>query len=136
MFEVQCAVCNDSHAICWCWLIQCMLSGQKSAIYQEHFMFPSVDMLYGDATLLFQQDFAKTEPNAFLTMILLCLISQPICLTWTSYILYQAFSKGRWETPDPNIQTSSILHRCSTNSKLQRMTSKKKVKKWNSKNNS
>ncbi len=62
----------------------------NAAIYQEmleHFMLPSADKLYGDADFIFQQDLApahtaKGIPKAgSMTMVLLCLIGQQICLT-------------------------------------------------------
>ncbi len=40
-------------------------------------MLPSADKLYGDADFIFQQDFSFD----LLTMILLCLIEKPACLT-------------------------------------------------------
>ncbi len=69
----------------------CFIKSQiNAAIYQEileHFMLPSANKLYGDADFIFQQDFStcpqlpKPLPSALLTMILLCLIGQPTCLT-------------------------------------------------------
>ncbi len=59
----------------------------NAAIYHEsleHFMLPSSGKLYGDADFLFQQDLPtepKPLPSGLLTMILLCLIGQPKCLT-------------------------------------------------------
>ncbi len=43
-------------------------------------------------------------------MILLCLIGQPTCLTWTPYGIYGIFSRERWETVNPTIQTSWRLN--------------------------
>ncbi len=85
----------------------------NEAIYLEileHFMLPSADKLYRDADFLFQQDFSTCPqcqnhfPSGLLTMILLCLIGQPTCLTWTPYGIYGIFSRERWETVDPTIQ--------------------------------
>ncbi len=61
---------------------------------------------------------AKTTSKWFhfqvvLTMILLCLIGQPTCLTWTPYGIYGIFSRERWETVDPTIQTSWRLNSAS-----------------------
>ncbi len=47
-------------------------------------------------------------------MILLCLIGQPICLTWTPYGIYGIFSRERWETVDPTTQTSWRLNSASS----------------------
>ncbi len=52
----------------------------------------------------------KPLPSALLTMILLCLIGQPTCLTWTPYGIYAIFSREIWETVDPTIQTSWRLN--------------------------
>ncbi len=56
---------------------------------------------------------AKPLPSALLTMILLCLIGQPTCLTWTPYGIYVIFSRERWETLNPTIQTSWRLNSAS-----------------------
>ncbi len=62
----------------------------NESVYQEileHFMLPSADTLYGDADFLFPAGLKhlptlpKPLPSALLTMILLCLIGQPTCLT-------------------------------------------------------
>ncbi len=63
----------------------------NAAIHQdilEHFMLPSANKLYGDADFIFQQDLAtahtaKGTKSWFMTMVLLCLIGQETCLTWT-----------------------------------------------------
>ncbi len=52
----------------------------------------------------------KQLPSGLLTMILLRLIGQPTCLTWTPSGIYGIFSRERWETVDPTIQTSWRLH--------------------------
>ncbi len=106
----------------WCLLVlvHCVLIKSKvnAAVYQEileHFMLLSADKFYGDADFLFQQDFSTCPQcqNHFqvvsLTMILLCLIGQPTCLTWTPYGIYGIFSRERWET----IQTSWRLNSAS-----------------------
>ncbi len=71
------------------WRPLCFIKSKvNAAVYQEileNFVLPSADKLYGDADFLFQQDFS-TCPQ--LTMILLCLIGQPICLIWTPYGIY------------------------------------------------
>ncbi len=88
-------------------------SNVNVAIYEEileHFMLPSADKLYGDADFLFQQDSAKPLSSGLLTRILLCLISQPTCLTWVPYVIYGIFSRERWETVNPTIQTSWRLN--------------------------
>ncbi len=94
----------------------------NAAVYQEileHFMLPSADKLYGDTDFLFQQDFStcpqypKPLASALLTMILLCLIGQPTCLTWTPYGIYGTFSRERWETVALTIQTSWRLNSAS-----------------------
>ncbi len=51
--------------------------------------------------------------SALLTMILLCLIGQPTCLTWTPYGIYGIFSRERWETVNLTIQTSWRLNSAS-----------------------
>ncbi len=90
-------------------------SNVNAAVYQEileHFMLPSADKLYGDADFLFQQDFStcpqclKPLPSALLTMILLCLIGQPTCLTlnpvWNLWDMFnekdekQSIQQYRW----------------------------------------
>ncbi len=53
---------------------------------------------------------AKITSSGLLTMILLCLIGQPTCLTWTPYGIYGIFSRERWETVNPTIQTSWRLN--------------------------
>ncbi len=86
----------------------------NAAIYQEileHFMLPAADKLYGDADFLFQQDFStcpqwKQLLSGLLTIILLCLIGQTTCLTWTPSGIHGIFSRERWATVDPTIQTS------------------------------
>ncbi len=45
--------------------------------------------------------------------ILVCLIGQPTCLTWTPYGIYGIFSRERWETVNPTIQTSWRLNSAS-----------------------
>ncbi len=88
----------------------------NAAVYQEileHFMLPSADKLYGEADFLFQQHLPtlpKPLPSGLLTM---CLIGQPTCLTWTPYGIYGIFSRERWETVDPTIQTSWRLNSAS-----------------------
>jgi len=67
----------------------------NAAIYQEileHFMLPSVNKLYGNADLIFQQDLAPAHQNV---------VQWPWCYcAWlTSKLVW-----GRWETPDPTIQ--------------------------------
>ncbi len=52
----------------------------------------------------------KQLPSGLLTMILLRLIGQPTCLTWTPSGIYGIFSRERWETVDPTIQTSWRLN--------------------------
>ncbi len=96
----------------------------NAAVYQEileHFMLPSADKLYGDADFLFHlPTVPKPLPIALLTMILLCLIGQPTCLTWTPYGIYGIFSREWWETVDPTIQTSWRLNSASTVPKADR----------------
>ncbi len=57
----------------------------NAAVYQEileHFMLPSADKIYADADFLFHlPTVSKPLPSCLLTMILLCLIGQPTCLT-------------------------------------------------------
>ncbi len=73
----------------------------NAAVYQEileHFMLPSADKLYGDADFLFQQDFSicpqwQNHFQVLATMILLCLIGQPTCLTWTPCGIYGYFQE-------------------------------------------
>ncbi len=65
-------------------------------------------LLYGDADLMLQNDFSTCPQcqNHFqvLTMILLCLIGQLTCLTWTTYHgINGIFLTERWETVDPKI---------------------------------
>ncbi len=90
----------------------CFLKSTVNAdIYQdilEHFMLPSADKLYGEADFIFQQDLApahtaKGTKSWFNDHVLLCLIGQQTCLTWTPSRIY---SRGRWETPDPTMQMS------------------------------
>ncbi len=95
----------------------------NAAVYQEtleHLMHPSADKLYGDADFLFQQDFSTCPhcQNHFQVLcwpwyILLCLIGQPTCLTWTPYGIYGIFSREKWETVDPTIQMSWRLNSAS-----------------------
>ncbi len=56
----------------------------------------------------------ETTSKWLLTMILLGLIWQPTCLTWTPYKIYGIFSRGRWETINPTIQTSWRLNSAPT----------------------
>ncbi len=124
LLEVRCEIsevgddlgCRD---VSWCWFIvfyqvqsQCSrLPGDFRALYASicwqalwrcWFHFPAV--LYHLPTV------PKPFPNALLTMILLCLIGQPKCLNWTPYGIYGIFSRERWETADPTIQTSWRLN--------------------------
>ncbi len=71
-------------------LVHFVLSSPKSMQrstrrFLEHSMLPSADKLYVDADFLFLQDFSTTvpepRPSGLLTIILLCLINQPTCLT-------------------------------------------------------
>ncbi len=81
----------------------------NAAVYQEileHFMLPSADKLYGDADFLFQQHLApahsaKTTSNSFADRGI-------TVLDWpaNSPDLNPTDSRGRWQTPDPTLQTS------------------------------
>ncbi len=71
-------------------LVHFVLSSPKSMQrstrrFLEHSLLPAADKLYVDADFLFLQDFSTTvpepRPSGLLTIILLCLINQPTCLT-------------------------------------------------------
>ncbi len=120
LLEVQCEVsevsddlgCRD---VCWCW--SAMLSQVQSqfsrlpgdfealyayicwqALWRCWFSFP--------AGLQHLPTLPKALPTGLLTMILLCLIGQTTCLTWTPSGIHAIFSRERWKIVDPTIQTS------------------------------
>ncbi len=102
----------------------------NAAVYQEileHFMLPSADkeMLrlwrcWGEIMEMLISFSSRTlapahtvKTTGLLTMILLCLIGQPTCLTWFPYGIYGIISRERWETVDPTIKTSWRLNSAS-----------------------
>ncbi len=101
-------------------LIPCFIKSRvNAAIYQEileRFLLPSAEKLYGDTDFIFQQEFSTCpqyqnhSQSGLLTMILLSLIVQQTCLTWTPYGTNGIFSRESWETVDPTIQTSWRLN--------------------------
>ncbi len=82
-----------------------------AAVYQEileyFILYTSSDVTLAPAHR------AKPLPSGLLTLTLLCLIGLPTCLTWTPYWIYGIFSRERWETVDPTIQTSYRLNSAS-----------------------
>ncbi len=102
-------------------LVHCVFSGPQST-QQSTMKFWSTLCFrllnfYGDADFIFQQNFSSCPhcqtPSGLLTMILLCLIGQPACLTWTPSGIYGIFSRERWETVALTIQMSWRLNSAS-----------------------
>ncbi len=90
----------------------------NDAVYQEileHFMLPSADKFYGDADFLFQQDFSTFPQSQSHFQVVCwpwyyCAWLESNMLTWTPYGIYGIFSRERWETANPTIQTSWRLN--------------------------
>ncbi len=120
LFEVSDDLgCRD---VSWCWSIvfyqvqsQCSrLPGDFGALYASicwqalwrcWFPFP--------AGLQHLPTVPKPFRCGLLTMILLCLVGQPTCLTWTPYEIYGIVSRERWETVNPTMQSSWRLNSAS-----------------------
>lgn len=83
-------------------------SSRKSKIQcLEHIMLLSADKLY-EILISNRTLHLPTGPEllttGLLSRVLLCLVGQPTCLTWTPQRIYGILSRGRWETPDPTIE--------------------------------
>ncbi len=102
--------------VCWCWFIVfyqvqsqfSRLPGDLSTLCL-HLLTSFMEMLisFSSRTLV-----PKALPSGLLTLILLGLIGQTTCLTWTPSGIYGIFSRERWETVDPTVQTSwRLCHR-------------------------
>ncbi len=110
----------------WCLLVlvHCVLSSPKSmqpstrrfwSTLCFHLLTSFMEMLISFSSRTWHlPTLPKPLPSALLTIKLLCLIGQPTCLTWTPYGIYGIFSRERWETVDPTIQTSWRLNSAST----------------------
>ncbi len=125
LLEVHCEVSEFSddlgfRDVCWCWSIMFYqvqsqyshLPGYFGALYASicwqalwRCWFPF------SAGLLHLSTVPKPLPSGLLTIILLCLIDQPTCLTWTPYGIYGIFSRERWV--DPTVKTSRRLNNAS-----------------------
>ncbi len=103
-------------------LVHCVLSSPKSmqpstrrfgSTLCFHLLTSFMEMLSSfSSRTLAPAHSAKTTSKWFADNDM-CLIGQPTCLTWTPYGIYGIFSRERWETVDPTIQTSWRLNSAS-----------------------
>ncbi len=116
LLEVQCEVSTVSddlgcHVICWCWSTS---TRRFWSTLSFHLLTNCMEMLISfSSKIQHLPTLPKPLPSGLLTTILLCLIGQPTCLTWTPDGIYGIFSRERWETVDQTIQMSWILNSAS-----------------------
>ncbi len=100
-----------------CLVFKCALEikpNLNTAIYQETSCFlllsRFMEILISFSSRTLAPTHSAKTTSGFRSMILLCLIGQPTCLTWTPSGIYGIFSRKRWETVDPKIEMSWRLN--------------------------